>query len=180
MLGTDAALALSDREAAEREARGSNGGEHLSAGRECQFVRQSNVERFSDQRQPQGEGFGQIYVGSGTCRRDKGTWFISTAQFRRTYACRAAAKIYGTVFGSGITGRPYGYEDRALILVVYAGLMGAVAHRSPDQDGSGKGWKTRWLNLRRTQRRWILSAECWELRSPTSLIMTSSYLPYRS
>ena len=46
ILGMDVALALSDREAAEEEARGSNGGEHLSTGRECHLVSQSNVGSF--------------------------------------------------------------------------------------------------------------------------------------
>ena len=35
---------------------------------------------FLDQRQPPGERFGQIYVGSGTSCKDKGTWLISLAQ----------------------------------------------------------------------------------------------------
>ena len=46
MFGTDAALALSDSKAAEEEVQESNGREHPSVGQECQFVRQSNLERF--------------------------------------------------------------------------------------------------------------------------------------
>ncbi len=174
MLGTDAALAVSYREEAKEEARGSNGGEHINAGRECQFVRQSNVERFQIRDSPSVKRFGQIiYIDSGTSRRDKGASLISETSGEPT---PVEQQLNYTILGSGNTGRPCGYENRALILIVYAGLMyppcGCRNLIQPTlvqiRTEAAEGWKTRWLNLSRTQRQSFPSAECREPRSLAS------------